>query len=200
MTSAKIITVDFGRDTLFALESNDGVYVALKPIVVAIGLDWSAQLQRVRRDAILSEGMVIMPIPFGHGGNQEAACLRLDLLNGWLFGIEDGRIKDERARKRVLAYKRECYGVLYKHFYGRTLEDRQQDLNCKLAVSEDQPILTKRSLVTEARQTHGTQAARELWFKLGLPTTPAMYADTRQADFFYTAVRRDAGNAERQVG
>lgn len=51
---------------------------------------------------------------------------------------------------------------------------------------------TKRSLVTEARQTHGIQAARELWFKLGLPTTPSMYADPRQGEFFtYTAIRRD---------
>lgn len=87
-----IVTVDFRGDTLFGFKEGDSTFVGMKPMVEAMGLDWSGQLQRVKRDPILSEGMVMMPTPFGRGGNQEAVCLKLDLVNGWLFTIDTNRI------------------------------------------------------------------------------------------------------------
>lgn len=42
--------------------------------------------------------------------------------DGWLFGIDSSRIKDEAVRERVILYQRECYQVLYDHFpYRNTL-------------------------------------------------------------------------------
>lgn len=61
----KIITVNFRGDDLYGFENDDGIFVALKPIVESMGMDWSAQLQRVKRDPILAEGMVIMTTPLG---------------------------------------------------------------------------------------------------------------------------------------
>lgn len=191
----QIITVNFRGDDLYGFENDDGTFVALKPIVESMGMDWNGQYQRVKRDPILSEGMCVMHTPFGRGGAQEAVCLKLDLVNGWLFTIDSSRIKDEAVRDKVLVYQRECYGVLHKHFYGRSAGERREAIEAK--PNPDEPMQTKRSLVTEARQTFGCQSARELWFKLGMPTTPSMYADDRQSDFFtYTAIKRDAPAAE----
>src|SRR3712207_7429453 len=71
------------RSTLFPYTTlfrsrDDGVFVALKPIVENMQLDWSGQLQRVKRTPLLAEGMVVMPTPFGRGGDQEAVCLKLE--------------------------------------------------------------------------------------------------------------------------
>lgn len=187
----QIITVNFRGDQLYGFENDDGTFVALKPIVESMGMDWNGQYQRVKRDPILSEGMCVMHTPFGRGGSQEATCLKLELVNGWLFTIDSSRIKDEAVREKVLVYQRECYGVLHKHFYGRSQSDRTASIEGH--PNADEPMQMKRSLVTEARQTFGCQSARELWFKLGMPTVPSMYADERQGDFFtYTAIRRDA--------
>ncbi len=189
---SNIVTVDFRNDTLFAIERDDGVFVAIKPIVQTLGLDWKAQHRRINDDPILREGMVTTTMP-SVGGAQETTCIRLDLVNGWLFTIDESRVKDEEIRQRVLAYKRECYGVLFKHFYGRGYDERRKVFEPTGEVNLDEPLMNRRSLVTEARQTHSIQAARELWFKLGLPTTPSMYADARQGEFFhYTAIRKDA--------
>lgn len=76
MTS--IVTADFRGDTLFGFEEGDQTYVGLKPIVEAMGMDWSAQYRRVQRDPILSEGIAMMATPFGRGGDQEAVCLKRD--------------------------------------------------------------------------------------------------------------------------
>ena len=190
--SETIVTVEFRQDKLFAIDRDDGIFVAISPICDSLGVASQKQRERIQRDPILREGATMMVFP-SPGGSQDTFCLKLEMVNGWLFGIDESRVKDEETRQRVLAYKRECYAVLFKHFYGRATEDRKAAL--AIEVNEEEPTQTKRSLVTESRQTFGTQAARELWFKLGLPTTPAMYADPRQGDFFYTAIKRDASAA-----
>lgn len=191
----QIITVNFRGDQLYGFENDDGTFVALKPIVESMGMDWSGQLQRVKRNPILSEGMVVMPIPFGRGGDQEAVSIKLELVNGWLLTIDTSRIPNETVRDKVLLYQRECYSVLYKHFYGRSIGERTRAVEGDVNLEE--PMQSRRSLVTEARQTHGVQSARELWFKLGLPTTPSMYADPSQGEFFtYTAIKRDPPAAD----
>jgi hypothetical protein len=175
MIPMNIVTTTFHGAELYGFEKPDGVYVALKPIVTAIGLDWSSQLQRAKRDVILSEGMVIMTIPLGLGGEQEAVCLRLDLLNGWLFGISAGSIKDADKRERILTYQRECYRVLAAHFAG----------GAPAAIDgAAEPLHIRRSLVTEARQSFGTKSAQELWVSLGLPMLPSMSPAPGQGDLF----------------
>lgn len=187
-----ITTVNFRNDTLFAVERDDGIWVAVTPICQSLGIDPQKQRKRIAEDPILAEGVCQAVFPSA-GGQQETTCIRLDLVNGWLFGINDKLVKDEETRQRVLAYKRECYSVLFKHFYGRTLDQRSASLaDSPGEPRTEEPIHVRRQLVTEARHTHNIQAARELWFKLGLPTTPAMYADPQQGEFFYyTAIRRD---------
>jgi hypothetical protein len=118
-------TVLFYEDEITAVVVQSGservVYVPLRPICDYLGLDWSAQRQRISRDPVLSEvtqGVVITttPSPGGRGGGpQEAVCLPLDYLNGWLFGVSASRVKDE-IREKLLAYQRDCYRVLSRHF------------------------------------------------------------------------------------
>ena len=46
---------------------------------------------------------------------RKMVCLPLGMLNGWLFGIDANRVKDE-IRDKVIQYQRECFDVLYQHF------------------------------------------------------------------------------------
>lgn len=98
--------IPFKGDALLATQEAGNVLVALRPICRALGLDWHAQRQRIHRDAILSQGAVMITSPTD-GGVQEVMCLPLKFLNGWLFGIDERRVK-ESVRDKVLAYKREC--------------------------------------------------------------------------------------------
>jgi hypothetical protein len=45
-------------------------------------------------------------------------ALPLDYLNGWLFGINANRVKDE-VKDRLVRYQEECYQVLADHFRKR---------------------------------------------------------------------------------
>lgn len=174
----EIVTVNFRGDDLYGFREDDGTFLALKPMVEAIGLGWQGQHDRVNRDPVLSQGIRIMRIPFGRGGAQDTLCIKLELVNGWLFGIDSGRIKDESVRERVILYQRECYQVLHEHFSGK---------RAPVAIEGDpdeQPSVgERRSLVSECRQTFGQMAARQLWLQQKLPMVPAMMA-TGQNDLY----------------
>jgi len=119
-------TVIFYDDELTAVLVRVGdeeqVFVPVRPLCQLLGLDWSAQRQRLMRDAVLSQevkGVGVTTTParagIGGGGRQEMLCLPLDYLNGWLFGVSADRVKPE-IRERLIRYQKECYRVLAKAF------------------------------------------------------------------------------------
>lgn len=160
------------------------MFVALKPICDSLGVNWSGQFSRIKDDPVLSEGVCVVQMP-SPGGVQETTCLKFEMVNGWLFKIDPRRVKDDEARAKLITYQRECHQVLFEHFYGK----RQK----AMPVLDDEPQENegvKIRLVNESRQVFGTQAAAQLWFKLGLPTVPAMLHDPRQITLFdYSAIK-----------
>lgn len=92
------------------------IYVPIRPLCNFLGIAWTAQRQRILRDPVLSEEMrpVIVTIT-GTGQEVETLCLPLDYLNGFLFGINATRVKEE-IRERLIRYQRECYKVLSEAF------------------------------------------------------------------------------------
>jgi prophage antirepressor-like protein/phage anti-repressor protein len=112
----ELMSVAFHGRTLFSFKHQGEVYVAMKPLVESMGLQWEAQLKRIKRNPILFEGMSMTDIPTV-GGTQTVAALPLKLLNGWLFGIDTSRIK-ENIREDIINYQRECYDVLYRYWHG----------------------------------------------------------------------------------
>lgn len=117
-------TVIFYEDELTTvLVDHNGtrlVYVPLLPICNYLELDWSAQYRRVRRDTILDEETIAITLEAADGRNREMVCLPLEMLNGWLFGINVSRVK-EGVRERLLRYQKECYRVLADHFGARPI-------------------------------------------------------------------------------
>src|SRR5690606_34883605 len=73
------------------------VFVPLRPLVDNLGLAWSGQYERLRRDPGLSAEIRSVRVTrteaarSQEGGpvevSREMVCLPLDYLNGWLFGI-----------------------------------------------------------------------------------------------------------------
>lgn len=103
----------FGSDIL-VINHNDKPYVPMKQVAENIGLVWDAQFKRIKRNEILSQGMVIMAIP-SNGGEQDAVCLPLHYLNGWLFGIKVSKVKPE-LKEKLIRYQKECYEVLWDYW------------------------------------------------------------------------------------
>lgn len=74
--------INFYGDTLaIALIANDA-FVALRPIVQYLGLDWSAQRQRLLRDEVLNHHSTTIKMIGADGRQREMLCLQLEYLAG----------------------------------------------------------------------------------------------------------------------
>jgi len=112
--------VDFYGDDIIAVlvdvNGEEHVYIPVRPICTYLGLSWSGQSERIKRDLVLSEEARFVRVTRTNlGGNPNILCLPLDFLNGWLFGINAARVKEEH-REKVVRYQRECYRILAEAF------------------------------------------------------------------------------------
>lgn len=108
--------VPFHDETLIVLEDSLGDrFVALRPIVEALGLDWSAQYRRLNRHPVLSATVAMTTTVAEDGRDREMVALPIELFHGWLFTIDASRVKPE-AKDKLLAYQMECFDVLHSYF------------------------------------------------------------------------------------
>jgi len=114
--------VDFYGDAITGLLVQPGTspaawYVPLRPLSDHLGLNWAGQLERTRRDEVLSAALRFVRVTRTNsaGGNPNVLCIPLEYLPGWLFGITPARVKPELAAK-ITRYRRDCFRVLWDAF------------------------------------------------------------------------------------
>lgn len=128
-----IQTVPFHGLSLSAVLVNGAPFVAIRPVCEALGLDWSGQFRRIKRDPVLMSCVAIMTTQLpGDSQTRKAVFLPLDRLNGWLFGVDVARVREE-LRERLGWYRRECFAVLARHF---GLSRPGADLHARLIAAE----------------------------------------------------------------
>jgi len=115
MTQHQLVTVDFHGQSIIATAIDGKPYVALKPLVENIGLQWEAQYKRLQRNPVLKSTMSVMDMVAEDGKQREMLCLPLSMLNGWLFGVDVNRVREE-IRPKLIRYQTECFEVLAQHF------------------------------------------------------------------------------------
>lgn len=112
MNKIETAMVPFHGHSLLTIKDGDTIRVAMKPITEGIGLDWDSQQKRIERHPVLSTCKVVMTLQLpGDSQRRDITTLPLDYLNGWLFGIDTGRVKPE-LKDRLIEYQRECFVAL----------------------------------------------------------------------------------------
>jgi hypothetical protein len=91
--------------------------VPLRQFCEYLGVDWSAQRQRLVRDEVLAAEMLSIAVtneqlPRKRGYyNRPVICLPLEVLPGWLFNISPTRVKPA-LQEKVQRYRRLCFHVI----------------------------------------------------------------------------------------
>ncbi len=189
----------FYEDEITAVRVDTVVYVPIRPICEYLGIDWSAQLQRSRRDAVLSEelsSVVVTPTPLNDNkfaNPQEMICLPLDYLSGWLFGINANRVKAQ-TRERLIRYQRECYKILAEAFqegrlttdstFDELLETADEGLVQAYQMAQAIVQLARNQILLDGRMAQAEQRLDTLEAQLGNPeklVTPDQASQISQA-------------------
>ncbi len=136
--------------------SKDGTnYVPIRPICDVFGVDFSAQLQRIKRDPIFSSVVVTVTTTGSDKKQYEMAALPHEFIFGWLFTIDTNLVKPE-IREAVIDYKRECNHALYDHFksYADYVEFRMKKIEEAEAVEAEcrMQFNTAKDRITEAKR------------------------------------------------
>jgi hypothetical protein len=156
-------TILFYEDELIAVKVKDGtIYVPVRRLCDNLGVDWSAQRQRIMRDEVLEQAINSVVITTTQTDTphakpeQEMLCLPVDLIPGWLFGIQTSRVKEE-IRAKLIRYRRECFRVLWDAFKPDILPELQEPERDLAPV--DQIVVRAKAIYDLARH----QAAMERW-------------------------------------
>ncbi len=106
---------------LIEINGQRQVYVPVRPLCEYLGLTWSSQYMRLKRDDVLAEAISSVLIMRTEVGQRyEVVCLQLEFLPGWLFGISASRVRPE-LQDKIKRYRRECYRVLWQAFQADVL-------------------------------------------------------------------------------
>lgn len=108
-------TITFYGHALVAVRLPDGQIAAvLRWLCESLQLDPQGQLQRIERKTALRNGLVRVRVATD-GGPQEMPAVTLKVLPGYLFTIDENRVKED-ARADVILFQEECVEALSAHF------------------------------------------------------------------------------------
>ena len=140
------------------------VFVPVKPICEAIGVDWGSQYTKIQQDEVLNSTIVQITIVANDGKQREMTCIPLDYLNGWLFKINPSKIRNITTRQKVINFQKYMYSNLRRIFDSYT--DIVNALN-NFEVDKDIIDSTKYQLFVYAIQESETKRV-----KLGISANP----------------------------
>ena len=114
--AVKTVDIPFYGTMLTAAIKDGKPYVAMRPIVEGMGLNWGSQHRNMMLDTSLAPTVVEMTTVAEDGKNREMICLPLEMVHGWLFTINPNRYKNDPRGALIKRYRDECFKVLSEHF------------------------------------------------------------------------------------
>lgn len=149
MSKQQITTIN--GVNIFAEVTENGIFIPIKPICTALGIDDKRQRDKIQEDDILSSVGGLRPSTGTDGKQYEMYCLPLEYIYGWIFTINPKNVA-ESAKATVMQYRRECYDALYRHFAGslrRQVETNEAEIAALRAVND---AITKEKEAKAERQ------------------------------------------------
>jgi len=106
-----------GAPDLMAAEFDGNQWAALKPMCETLGIDYSAQLKRLKGRSWAGMGVIAIP---SAGGIQQTTVIDRASIPMWLATIDERRVSPD-ARPKLIAYQREAATALDAYFNKRVI-------------------------------------------------------------------------------
>jgi len=111
--------VEFHNSKLIGIQKDGKIYTPLRQFCEILGVDYSGQIKRIKRDETLEQGVDKIP-HLTNGGEQEICVLDINFLPLWLTGIRVNQCK-ENIRESLLDFKLKAKDILTNAFIGKQL-------------------------------------------------------------------------------
>lgn len=114
--NADIMPLQFDGDTVLITQRDGRVWVILKRLCEALGLDFSSQVAKLREKPWAT--MALITTVAEDGKDREMLALDLDSVPMWLVTIDPARVA-EPLRPKLVRYQRYLKQVISDHVFGR---------------------------------------------------------------------------------
>ncbi|WP_409303197.1 phage antirepressor N-terminal domain-containing protein [Pseudomonas sp. KCJK8993] len=136
-----VIPVPFYEDTVVLVGKDNEPLVAMKPIVINMGLDWKSQHVKVTEK--FSSVVVEITTTGGDGKQYAMTCLPLRKLPAWLYSISPSKVAPD-LRDKVIRYQEECDDALWSYWTkGSAERTGTPNVNQQIALSRHRITLLK---------------------------------------------------------
>ncbi|MGV2937243.1 phage antirepressor N-terminal domain-containing protein [Providencia sp. AGC89] len=114
MGTISTINVPFHGDNLYLVNYEGQPFVAMRPFIEGMGLDWASQYTKIKQRFKTCVVNITMQLPCDNQ-RRSVVCLALKKLTGWLHTININKVKPE-IREKVAAYQDRSDDVLYEYW------------------------------------------------------------------------------------
>lgn len=143
-------SVTFYGDELTAARGGDEqIYVSIRQVCDALGLDAAGQRRRIRDHDILSEGVIRGTITTG-GGPQQTSLIRVDYIPLWLSAIRVQSARED-VREKLRRFQREAARVLWEAFREGRLTTEPADILTGVSPETAQAVQLAQAVLALAR-------------------------------------------------
>lgn len=137
----QLMPVPFYEDTVVLIGQDHEPYVAMKPIVTNMGLDWPTQYVKLTERFAPTIGEI--PTVGEDGKIRPMTCLPLRKLPAWLYSISSNKVKPE-LRDKIIRYQEECDDALWDYWTkGGASRDGAPNVNQQISLSRHRVSLLK---------------------------------------------------------
>ena len=136
-SGSSLVQFNFHRDTIDVVEKDDTLWVSVRRVCEALGIDLATQYRKLKTAPWARIGLE--PIRDANGRNQTAFLVDLDSLPMWLVGITPSRVS-QGIRDKLVLYQKDAARVLRDHFLGSPNQRRQREGIKTLALSRRESL------------------------------------------------------------
>lgn len=113
--------LDFNGNNIVFINKEGTYWIALKPILDALGMEADSTIKRTKKDHFLGGCTANMTVQVSRNSvlqGRKMTCLPEKYIYGWICFLTSDN-------EELTAYKRTCYNLLYNHFHG-TITNRKE--------------------------------------------------------------------------
>ncbi len=164
----KLIALTQGGDdeVVAARVETSEIYLPLRPICVALGVNWATQRCKILADDVMMESVRTLRVQT-RGGPQNLVCMDVEAIPLWLAEIEPDRVRPA-LRDRLRAYKRWVKTIVYDAFARET--GIETALGASQAMTPATPDVSALIHIAQMAEAIATMARQQASFEAHVDT------------------------------
>lgn len=134
--------LEFNGKKLTLVNQDGNFFIALKPIIEVLEVDWSSHHKWLKSHTIFSSVMVNITTTGSDGKAYKMVCIPEKFIYGWLLSFSP-------KTQTHITFQQQCYDILYNHFHN-LISTRTHELQQRTHLKQEHTQLHQQLLANDS--------------------------------------------------